>query len=410
MKDRDDISPTSDTSLGFTVEATHGPENSELTTTNVPQIELPRLLRWESSMSRVSEYTAVEICKFFSFGESLSREMSQIIRARIKEAPMLLLDPYVAVSRVLLRSTTNQPACSDGDWSSCAAALQALRNAQVTIPEHAGYILSLGLSLVTFHRLISGISASTICRYTLSLIRPLYDSEQLQESDMRELLCLVFLDITESLFRARIPVIQYRVRDPYLVNHHAGLCGSLLPLLYRVCLLGAAIRRGSQLPASPDYFDRLRKEIIAWVPSVSGATIERFSEKEMLLLLTQANLHRNATLLILHRLRFPFGERDDAAELLSQTIIREMQHCLARTKQHPPNISLVLLVAGAEVQDSVGRENILSLLQSIKGSGFYPFVANLRLFLSRVWTSRDEGTTRYLFHLFDTNDNLSIPL
>ncbi|KAB8276244.1 hypothetical protein BDV30DRAFT_224615 [Aspergillus minisclerotigenes] len=336
--------------------------------------------------------------------------MSQMIRARIREAPMLLLDPYAAVTRVLLRSTANRPVCSDSDWSSCASALQALRNAQTTNPEDAGNLLSLGLSLVTFHRLVSGISASTICRFTLSLIRPFYYSEQLQESDMRELLCLVFLDITESLFRARIPIIEYRVRDPYLVNHHAGLCGSLLPILYRVCLLGAAIRKGSQHPVSPDCFDKLREEIVAWAPSVSAATAGRFSEEEMLLLLTQSNLHRNAALLILHRLRFPFGDQDDDAELFSQTIIKEMQYCLAMTKQYPPNIALVLLVAGAEVQDSVGRGNILSSLQNINGSSFYPFVANLRLFLTRVWTSRDEGTTRYLFDLFDQDDNLSIPL
>lgn len=180
---------------------------------------------------------------------------------------------------------------------------------------------------------------------------------------MRELLCLVFLDITESLFRARIPIIEYRVRDPYLINHHAGLCGSLLPILYRVCLLGAAIRKGSQHPVSHNCFDILREEIVAWAPSVSAATAGRFSEEEMLLLLTQANLHRNAALLILHRLRFPFGDQDDDAEFLSQTIIREMQYCLAMTKHYPPNISLVLPVAGAEVQDSVGRENILSSLQ-----------------------------------------------
>ncbi|KAE8378022.1 hypothetical protein BDV26DRAFT_281397 [Aspergillus bertholletiae] len=336
--------------------------------------------------------------------------MSQMIRARIREAPMLLLDPYAAVARVLLRSTTNQRPCSDSDWSSCASALQALRNSQVTSPEHAGHLLSLGLSLVTFHRLVSGISASTICRFTLSLVRPLYDSEQLQESDARELLCLVFLDITECLFRARIPIIQYRVRDPYLVNHHAGLCGSLLPLLYRVCLLGAAIRKGYPTPISPDHFDRLREEIIAWIPNVSAATVERFSKQEMLLLLTQAQLHRNATLLILHRLQFPFGEQDDEAERLSRAIIWEMQHCLAMAKQHPPNISLILLVVGAEVQDSVGRQHVLSLLQNIKGSSFYPFVANLRLFLTRVWTSRDKGTAQYLFRLFDPDDNLSIPL
>ncbi|OGM47174.1 hypothetical protein ABOM_003977 [Aspergillus bombycis] len=403
--DRSDTARTLDTS----VVATHGQRNDE-TRTRAPKIELLSLLRWESTVSRVSEYTAVEICQFFSLGELLSREMSQMIRARIREAPMLLLDPYAAVTRVLLRSTTNQPACSDSDWSSCASALQVLRNAQITSPEHAGNLLSLGLSLVTFHRLISGISASTICRFTLSLVRPLYYSEQLQESDMRELLCLVFLDVTESLFRARIPVIEYRVRDPYLVNHHAGLCGSLLPLLYRVCLLRVAIRKEPQVPIPPDQFDNLREEIVAWAPTVSAATIERFSEQEMVLLLTQANLHRNATLLILHRLRYPFGEGDDDAETLARTMITEMQHCLAMAKQHPPNIALVLLVAGAEVHDSFGRQNILSLLQSIKGSSFYPFVANLRVFLTRVWTSRDEGTTRYLFDLFDHDDNLSIPL
>ncbi|KAE8327075.1 hypothetical protein BDV39DRAFT_205206 [Aspergillus sergii] len=409
-EDRSGTSPTSESSFDSFVQPAYELGNHESMSTNARKVDLMSVLRRESSVSRVCEYTSVEVCKFFSLGESLSREMSQMIRARIREAPMLLLDPYAAVTRVLLRSTASQPVCSDSDWSSCASALQALRNAQITNPEHAGNVLSLGLSLVTFHRLISGVSASTICRFTLSLIRPLYYSEQLQESDMRELLCLVFLDITESLFRARIPIIEYRVRDPYLVNHHAGLCGSLLPLLYRVCLLGATIRKGPKLAVSPDCFDKLREEIIAWAPSVSAATAERFSEEEMLLLLTQANLQRNAALLILHRLRFPFGDQDNDAELLSQTIIREMQYCLAMTKQYPPNISLVLLVAGAEVQDSVGRENILSSLQSINGSSFYPFVANLRLFLTRVWTSRDGGTTRYLFDLFDQDDNLSIPL
>ncbi|KAB8238201.1 uncharacterized protein BDW43DRAFT_154080 [Aspergillus alliaceus] len=70
------------------------------------------------------------------------------------------------------------------------------------------------MSLVTFHRLISGISASTICRFTLSLIQPFYDLGQLNESEITELLCLIFLDTTQSLFRARIPVIQYRLPRP----------------------------------------------------------------------------------------------------------------------------------------------------------------------------------------------------
>ncbi|KAB8078505.1 hypothetical protein BDV29DRAFT_187836 [Aspergillus leporis] len=336
--------------------------------------------------------------------------MSQLIRARVKEAPMLLLNPYAAVARVFLRCATNQPPCSDNDLSSCASALQALRHAQVTKAEHVGSFLSLGMSLVTFHRLISGISASTICRFTLSLGRPFYYAEELQESDMMELLCLVFLDTTQSLFRARVPVIQYRVRDPYLVDRHAGLCGPLLPLLYRVCLLAAAVRTGSELLAPPDHFDALRKEIIAWTPSISTATLERFSKEEMLLLITQANVHRTTAILILHRLRHPFGEQDGVAESLSQTIVTEMKHCLAMAGQYPPNITLVLLIAGAEVHDPDGRKQILSLIHGINGASFYPFITNLRLFLARVWASRDQGTARYLFRLFEEDPDLSIPL
>ncbi|BAE61759.1 unnamed protein product [Aspergillus oryzae RIB40] len=227
---------------------------------------------------------------------------------------------------------------------------------------------------------------------------------------MRELLCLVFLDITESLFRARIPIIEYRVRDPYLINHHAGLCGSLLPILYRVCLLGAAIRKGSQHPFSHNCFDILREEIVAWAPSVSAAMAGRFSEEEMLLLLTQANLHRNAALLILHRLRFPFGDHDDDAEFLSQTIIREMQYCLAMTKHYPQIYHWSCPLLELRSRTLWAGKTSSRRCRGSNGSSFYPFVANLRLFLTRVWTSRDEGTTRYLFDLFDEDDNLSIPL
>ncbi|RJE22560.1 GAL4 [Aspergillus sclerotialis] len=373
--------------------------------------EPPRTMisRHESLHIRVSEDTALSICTFFSFGPQLSMDMYRTLKARVAEAPLLLLSPYGAVTRVFLRCSSNQTPCSDTDWSNCASALQTLRNASITKVEHVGSFLSLGLSLVTFHRLISGISASTICRFTLLLIRPFYYSGQLADPDPMGLLCLIFLDTTQSLFRARVPIIEYRVRDPFLVDPHAGLCGPLLPLLYRVCLLGAAIRTGDS-HISPECFDNLRKELDNWSPNISHAVLGRLSEEENLLLIMQANLHRVGALLFLHRLRYPFGERDDEAQDLSRSIINDMEHCLAVTGHHPPNITLVLLVAGAELLDGSGRQEIQSLISRILGSNFYPFIPNLRLFLRRVWAGRDQGTARYLFHLFDEDPELSIPL
>ncbi|GES59592.1 general amidase-B [Aspergillus terreus] len=371
---------------------------------------LMTILHREGLVSSISEDTALQICSFFSIGPSLSMELCQMIRSRIQGSPMLLLRPYTTVARVLLRCMGNQTPYYDTDLSDCASSLQTLRNAQITKAENVGSFLALGLSLVTFHRLISGVSASTICRYTLSLVRPYYYANQLSSSDSMELTCLVFMDTTQSLFRARIPVIQYQVRDPYIVDRHAGLCGPLLPLLYRVCLLAAAIRTGSGDVPSPASFDSLTEEITAWTPNISKDALERFSQEEMYLLVTQASLHRTAALLILHRLRYPFGEKDEEAEALSRTIISEITHCLALANQYPPNITLIFLVAGAEVHDTAGKRHLLSLITKIMGANFYPFVANLRMFLARAWAGRDQGTSRYLFRLFEEDPELSIPL
>ncbi|KAL3482857.1 hypothetical protein BJX62DRAFT_231391 [Aspergillus germanicus] len=327
-------------------------------------------------------------------------EMYRMIRSRVAEAPLLLLRPYVAVLRVFLRCHTNETPCSDTEWSSCASALQTLRNTQTIKSNHVASFLALGMSLVTFHRMISGISASTICRFTLSLIEPYYYANQIDECDALEL----------SMFRARVPVIEYQVRDPSRVYQQAGLCGSLLPLLYQVCLLATAVKMGEGHNIPSSSYDNIKRELHAWLPVISPSTLERFSSEETLLLIAQANLHRAAALLYLHRLRYPFGKQNEEAEDLSRAMVNEMEHCLAVAGQFPPNITLILLVAGAEVQDAQGRQRMSALISNILGSNFYPFIANLRLFLRRVWTERDRGRATYLFRLFEQDPELSIPL
>ncbi|KAJ5280026.1 hypothetical protein N7478_005398 [Penicillium angulare] len=337
--------------------------------------------------------------------------MSRTIRRRLEEAPTLLLHPYAAVTRVFLRCMANQAPCDDIDWSNCASALETLRNAHITTNDHVGSFLALGMSLVTFHRLISGASASSICRYTLSLIRPFYYSGHLNELENRELLSFIFLDTTQSLFRAQIPVIRYQVRDPYFVDQHAGLCGSLLPILYRICLLAQTVRTGDiQESPDPDHFERLADELKAWAPHISQPVLGSFSDNEMMLLISQGNLHRTAALLILHRLRHPFGEYDSEAEDLSAAIVRGMTACLDIVGYYPPNITLVLLVAGVETHDLAGRQKVIDLLEGIRGATFYPFASNLRMLLHRVWEERDRGSVQHLFCIVENYPELSIPL
>lgn len=402
-------SPLPSSPNNSTEDSNHQPTEEDETESTY-MLELANIIFQQGIISPVSECTSFQVCAFYSFGPRLSLEMSQMIQCRMEEAPSLLLHPYEAFARVLYRCMTNQTPCSNEEWSMGATALKSLRNAQITKAEYVGGILALGMSLVGFHRLISGVSASTICRHTLTLIRPLYYADEVRDFDMKELLCLIFLDTTQSLFRARIPVIEYRLRDPYIVNHYAGLCAPLLPLLYRVCIVGAAVRTGHGDKVSPGDFDGLTNELIAWSPNVSEDTLKRFPDDEMLLLLSQANLHRTAALLLLHRLQYPFGERDAEAESLSQSIVHELMQCLHGADQFPPNVTLALLLAGAEVHDPERRKHILSLIFKVKGAYFYPFISNLRMFLDRVWKARDLGTARYLFRLFEHDPDLSVPL
>jgi hypothetical protein len=206
-------------------------------------------------------------------------------------------------------------------------------------------------------------------------------------------------------------VIQLQEQDPSVVNQHAGLCGSLLPLLYRVCVLASEVRTGDEKDISHSAtYDTLSKELQEWSPITPQSVLERFSPNEMFLLIAQTNLHQNAALLILHRLRYPFGEQDTEAEALSSSIVDCMTHCLDVAGKYPPNITLVLLVAGSEVHEEDKRQEIRSLVLKIHGAHFYPFIDNLLMSLCRVWKARDQGTARYLFSLFENNPDLSIPL
>jgi hypothetical protein len=206
-------------------------------------------------------------------------------------------------------------------------------------------------------------------------------------------------------------VIQLQEQDAFVVNQHAGLCGSLLPLLYRLCVLASGVRPGDEKDISHSAtFDTLAKELKNWSPSIPESSLKRYPPDEMFLLISQATLHKTAALLILHRLRFPFGVQDAEAETLSFSIVQGMTHCLDVAGKYPPNITLVLLVAGSEVHEEAKRQEIRSLVLKIPGANFYPFIDNLLFSLSRVWKARDQGTSQYLFSLFENDPDLSIPL
>lgn len=365
----------------------------------------PILLRF---VCQISEKDISRLCEFFSVAPTLSRYLRPALHARMIEAPQLLLDPSLAVARVFLRTNINTR-CDDNDVARCASALESLRNSSICQVEHVGSVLALGLTLQTFQRLTSGVSADVICRATLHHVQPWYEYIWNDPSASMELVCLVFIDTMQSLFRRRVPVLPYRVRDPFLVDRYAGICCPLLPLLYRVCVIAAEVRESDAWStAHISTWEILKEEIHSWLPSIASKTFEGFSEAEKTLLMTQAQVYRHGALLILQRIRFPLANRDDDSKSLSRSIVNHIRYCFANTGHAPRNITLPFLVAAAEAENTKDRHEILSLVSILRGINIYPCFSTLKELVQNIWAAQDCGNHQSLFSVFDQHAEINI--
>jgi hypothetical protein len=223
-----------------------------------------------------------------------------------------------------------------------------------------------------------------------------------------ELTCLVFIDTMQSLFRRRLPILQYRVGIPYAVDRYAGFCCSLLPLLYRLCVMATAMREDKDVVLPASIWNELADDILSWSICIFPQPLDGFDEDEMLLLAAQARVQRETALLILHRLRTPLTMRRDDLELRSQCIVNELEHCLAKAGRAPPNVTLSLVMAAAEARDTMSRGKILSLVTALHGYHIYPAFKGLRALVEQIWVSQVNGPAQCLFTVFDRHVELNI--
>ncbi|KAB8243342.1 hypothetical protein BDV35DRAFT_363142 [Aspergillus flavus] len=348
-----------------------------------------------------------EICLLFSVGPSLGLYMQQTLCSHVLDAPALLMEPYQAVAGAFKRATMRQPAASDSDLHRCAKGLQLLREARVGRVKEACNFLVLGLTLISFQRLIGGHTASTICRFTLALVQPWSDILADDATSCMELLGLQFMDTTHCLFRRQVPMLKCQVWSLGLVHRSAGICCQLLPILYKVCVVGSSLRMASPRTSSDSFINNLRADIECWEPCLPDQFSSTGKSKpEITTLLSQAYPYRTVALLILHRLQYPLGREDERAGTLAKAIAADLERCLSITGQCPPHAVLPLVMAGVEATCTSERERIHFLISRVRGAAFYPYVQHLRELLAGVWISRDCGEDRNVFNLFDQYPNV----
>lgn len=115
-------------------------------------------------------------------------------------------------------------------------------------------------------------------------------------------------------------------------------------------------------------------------------------------MLAQVEISRMTLLLLIHRLRFPFGANNDRAGLLSRDILEQFDSVMSLTKRSVQFMELSFVVACFEITDQSGREKALRDVSSIAEHSSL-FQEMFRTLLTAFWAVADRHDGVYLYNL-----------
>lgn len=323
-----------ESSTGHTVERKHGaqlPSTSSSTPREVHSAELvqpnysresqqQQLSLPEISLPDIDDKTFYDALDIWMFGSSFARDFHRAIHYCHQNSPWLLHEMFVTMDTFLEWARFSRTTSERVDIEGGARSLQKLRTVEVTGPQDALAVLMLGQALAAFDLFVTFAGSTFILRYSLSLIKPWYPNFARVQFLDSVTISPIFWDITDCLLHREVPVIRPQLRDAPVVDRLAGLCASLLPTLYDLCVVGHEMRKD---PVRASRLDSIEAQILRWTPDYRALETLGCSEIEIASMRTQAIMYRLASLLLVHRLRYPLTCHDDTAASLANKILAE---------------------------------------------------------------------------------------
>jgi hypothetical protein len=338
----------------------------------------------------------------FMIGPSFAKMLRSAVQESYVYSPVLLNDILLAISPAV-----DWARHKVGMWNPMyitrgATALQKLRTARVSGIRDAFAIIALGQTLAAFDLLTCSVGPISIVRYSLSTIQPWYT--ELAKNPSIDIITItpIFWDTVHCLVKREVPVIKYCSRDPPIVDRMAGLCTTLLPILYRLCVVSNTLKCKLQTEVRIDTvaLQQIEQSLLSWHPQTPHKFATTFTSQEILRMQGQASMYRTAGMLVCHRLSNPIGTLDDIALAYANSIMLEFSEYSASLTPGTTlqNITFPILMASFEITD-ISRE----IWQSIPLLAAAPILVTKTLDLvDYVWRNRDCGTTSFLFDLIDS--------
>ena len=367
---------------------------------------------FQTTPDLINKFT--EIYELFMLGPSFGAGFRAAIQQSYISWPDLLVDAYQAIYTVVTRCPECPRLWEEGDVAMGTLSLQKLRTAWITGTDDALAVAALGQTLAAFDMLTNCKGPLLILRYALSSIQPWYAQLSRDPSVDPVTITPIFWDTVCCLAQREVPVIKFLPRVTPVVDRMAGLCTTLLPIFYDVCVAGKKLKEqihsGGSIDADTYALKQLEQKLVLWTAEQPQGFVNDFSEDEIRRMQDQAAMYRTVGLLIVHRLLHPIGTLDDFAGIYAEDIMLHLSNCsgphntpVAQLLQH---VRFPVLVAALELgtlPEHVGASSVVP--------GKAPLVLSMMLdVVEYVAERRRTGYTGYLFDLLDERpDNVVLP-
>jgi hypothetical protein len=271
-----------------------------------------------------------------------------------------------------------------------SSALEALGSTVAINQKSLTDCLALGASILTFAIRLRVHDIFNICIQILTLIHPAYIT---MDPDMPDQLlflsCILMWEISGCLFSGTTPTLRYQPPKEPQVDRCIGLCLTLLPLMYDICAANQSLLQAeeSNIQSTLITLDALEREVQRWQPTISEGFAAQFQQTEIIHMLCQAQVMRLTALLIIYRLRHPFGLNNEPAQVLSVAILTQLEMTALVTKKHVKCVDLALLVACLELQGGKRQEWLAKL--TVYAGYSTQFKKHLESILVSFWFAKD---------------------
>ncbi|KUJ18210.1 uncharacterized protein LY89DRAFT_41780 [Mollisia scopiformis] len=334
----------------------------------------------------------------FMFGPTFARDLRVAIQHAYTCSPTLLHDILMVISPAVDRAKQKPSSWNQTEINRCTTSIEKLRTARITSLYDALAIMALGQNLAAFNLLTYNTGAIFIMQYSLTSIRPWYGQLSKDPSIDTVTITPVFWDTVHCLLKREIPIIKFYSRDPHTVDRMAGLCTTLLPILYDLCVVSHTLKH--QLQSSSEintqHLQHIEQKLRSWKPTPPPDFTTTFTPHEILKMEAQASMYRTASLLICHRLLHPIGTEDDIAISHANSILLDYARYSALVSLQM--VTFPILLAALEVEDvDEGIWKSMPLLAAAPTC-----IGKMGAFVEYVWMRRLSGCTGFIFDVVDS--------